>query len=75
MLKKLKNIHGTKKPNTSTRKASYNEPLKSERYCDKKSLPKDFAENLLDLEIEMDKENININALRKLLELYAVLNI
>ena len=48
------------------------ETPKSERFCENKSLPKDFAEKILDLEIELDKENINIATLRKLLELYAV---
>jgi len=49
-----------------------NESLNSDRFCERKSLPNNFAEKILDLEIEMDKEIINISALRQLLELYAV---
>lgn len=64
----MKNSKSTVKPAASPK----HEKPKSERFCENKCLPKDFAEKILDLEIELDKENINIAALRKLLELYAV---
>lgn len=38
----------------------------------KKTLPPNFAEDLLDLELEMERENVNIESVKKLIELYTV---
>lgn len=75
MLKKIRSIHSKRAKKPSNKNTSLTEQIpsaKSEKFFEKKSLPKDFAEKILDLEVEMDKENINISSLRRLLELYAV---
>jgi hypothetical protein len=42
---------------------------------EKKRLPNNFAEDVLILEIEMERKNVQIQKLNKLLELYAVTSI
>ena len=46
------------------------EPPKSEA----KRLPDNFAEQVLDCELEIEKENVNIEVVQKLINLYQVKN-
>ena len=41
-------------------------------YLRKKKLPENFAEDLLNLELDIEQEDVEIKTVMKLLELYAV---